>query len=266
MYASFSFNAQRFVFTYFLLYWEAFVYTFTSEEYEALRKKRWYKVTNGAWNNSGINHPKNIGYLMHHIGTLRPKIYSEWEEYFYKEIASKEKLLCYADKFKSFVLKDEAICNSFDYLSLSAETYYNMVTCRLIYETWLGYFAEVATGKILTKRLKNFGYQIELRPLSPENDNKYAVDYLLYYSDKLICGVQVKSCNYHKSKQNIVKQTIIENENKNRLFTSIFRVPVHYVYYKRPDDQHVGYSLIDSDDSISAIIKRINGLARPLIG
>jgi hypothetical protein len=242
------------------------VYTFTPEEYESLREERWYRVTNGAWNNSGINHPDNIGYLMHHIGNLKPAIYTEWEDYFYGAIANKEKMLNFAYRFRRFVLRDTTISECFDYASLDIEVYYKMVACRLIYETWLGYFAEVTAGKLLIKHLKRLGYSARLESLKPEDDNKYAVDYLLYYADELICGVQVKSCNYHKSKQDIVSRTIVQNTKKNELFTSVFKVPVHYVYYRRSRKQHTNYTLVDSDNAINAIVRQIDAANHSLMG
>ena len=240
------------------------MHTYSIKEYESLRNKYWYRLTNGAWNASGINHPQNIGYLMFHIGNLRPNSYEVWEEYFYNKIAGKGKLLEYAKKFKTFVLRDKCITDRFDYASLDLETYYNMVTCRLVYETWLGYFAEVAAGKLLSSCLTEKGYNIKLKPLKPEDDNKYAVDYKLYYADKLICGVQVKSCNYHKSNQDIVKKTISSNEKKNQLFTSLYHVPVHYIYYKCLNYYKHKYKLVDSDASVDAIIQQLKVLSGSL--
>lgn len=209
------------------------MYNFTREEFEELRKKHLYRITNGAWNKSGINHPDNIGYLINHIGNLQPESYEEWKGYFYKNIANQNKLLEYAKRFRDFIYEDSFVMSQYNYHYLHIKVFYEMVACRLIYETWLGYSAEVETGKILDCKLKECGFPVKMDKLSPKEDNKYAVDFLLYYKDRLICGVQVKSENYLKSKQKIVQDTIETNKKKNKIFSEVYGVPVQYAYYRR---------------------------------
>ena len=217
------------------------MYSFTAEEFEQLRIKKLYKKTNQAWNDSGINHPKNVGYLMNHIGNLRPQNYEEWEEYFYTNILSKNALLQSAKKFRKFVLKDLGDYPDFDYSKLSDKCYYKMVVCRLIYETWIGYFAEEETKKLLVLELFKDNFEIGVKQLSPEDDNKYAVDFLIYYNGVLICGMQVKSVNYEKSETPILLKTKETNHKKNQMFSKEFGVPVQYVYYERksPDEYEI---------------------------
>ena len=203
-----------------------------------IRSKFWYRATNGAWNRSGVNHPKNIGYLMEHIGRLKPDVYKDWERYFFNNIADPDKLLELTYTFRTFVLEDKEIGERFDYTKLDIGAYYQMTACRLIYETWLGYLAERETGKIVVRLLDESGCPVVAEGLSPENDNKYAVDFLLYHGGKLVCGLQVKSENYLKSKQGIVSQTIDHNHQKNERFTSVYGVPVKYAFYRRVGEQH----------------------------
>ena len=83
------------------------------------------------------------------------------------------------------------------------------------------------------KRLETDGYKVMSTPMSPEDDNKYAVDFLIYQNGQLICGVQIKSENYHKSHLGIVHSTIKTNERKNEKFVRDYGVPVFYAFYKR---------------------------------
>lgn len=226
---------------------------FTTEEFDALKEKYLYRITNRAWNESGVNHPDNVGYLMSHIGELCPKTYEEWEDYFYKNIADHDKLVEYAERFRDFIFADAFIMKKYNYHHLHFDVFYKMVVCRLIYETWQGYFAEVETGRILVQKLRENGYNVKTDKLSPKDDNKYAVDFLFYNKDRLICGVQVKSENYHKSNQQIVQDTIKMNLRKNEKFTEEYGVPVLYAFYKRINST----TCILADDAIVEDIERL---------
>ena len=221
------------------------MYSFTNEEMDELRKKRLYRITNDAWNRSSVNHPDNVGYLIGHISDLQPKTYEEWEKYFYKNIANENKLIEYAERFRDFVFADSDIMKVYNYHHLHFAVFYKMVVCRLIYETWLGYSAEVEIGEVVAGRLRAAGHSVRMEKLSPKDDNKYAVDFLLFINNRLLCGVQVKSENYIKSNKLIVQNTIKMNKKKNKKFEEDFGVPVKYAFYKR-----VGFSecvLVNND-------------------
>lgn len=229
------------------------MYKFTTEEFDTLRKEYFYRITNRAWNESGVNHPDNVGYLMSHIGDLHPRTYEEWEEYFYKNIADHNKLMEYTERFRDFVFADTFIMKKYNYHHLHFDVFYKMVVCRLIYETWQGYFAEVETGRILVKKLKDDGFQVKVDKLSPKDDNKYAVDFFLYSEEQLICGIQVKSENYHKSNQQIVQDTIKMNSKKNERFSEEYGVPVLYAFYKRINST----TCVLADDDVVEDVERL---------
>ena len=220
-------------------------YNFTEEEFEKLKEKRWYKITNGAWNDSVINNPNKIGYVIDHISKCKPENYKEWERYFFEKVASKKKIREFAAIFKDAILSKEDLTKAFTFYKMEEKTACEMVECRLIYETWLGYIAEKETCKCLIDSLKKDKYEITVKPLSPYEDNKYAVDFFVYCEEGLVCGIQIKPSTYYKSNQSVVKKTIEDNKNKNKGFVEKYKAPVEYVYYERPSMNE--YYLIDND-------------------
>ena len=116
---------------------------------------------------------------------------------------------------------------------MDISTYCEMVECRLIYETWLGYFAEKETCRLLITALKSDGYIAVAQHLPPKDDSQYAIDFLLYNGPFLRCGIQVKSEYYSKSIQPIVQTTIEINKKKNEKFIELTGIPIRYIYYRR---------------------------------
>lgn len=205
----------------------------TTECYEKIRKLKKYRATNGAWNHSKINHPSNIGYLMDGIKKCAPSRYEDWERYFYENFASKEQMKTYAQKFRSYVLKDKELTAGFDYEGESPEFFLQAVECRLIYETWLGYRAEKFVLALLHKKIKSVYSDAQLEDPSAIDDNKYAVDSIVRINGRRICGIQVKSMNYLLGNFDMLTQTKIENNQKNKSFTLRYNIPVIYAYYHR---------------------------------
>lgn len=195
-------------------------------DFDYMRKQKWYNDTNASWNKSGVNHPDNIGYLCAAVQELEPPNYEEWKKYFKKNIADDKKIFELAMTFKEQVLKD--FSGSGFYTYMLDDLYIQMTECRLIYETWLGYHAEVFTINEVLKQLPGYSY----RHLSPKEDNMFAVDYVLQKDDVDICGIQVKSVKYRDSKRDILTQTKEMNKKKNMKFTKKYQLPVFYVYYK----------------------------------
>ena len=211
------------------------MYTFTTDEFEELKTLRWYKDTNGAWNESGINNPLNIGYAIEYIAECKPEKYEEWESYFYEKMANKEKILEFSKIFKETILKDKALMYRFDYASLEEKEFCKMVECRLIYETWLGYFAEKESCRLLLELLAKDGYKATVKHMTPQEDNKYAVDFLLCDGETPVCGLQIKPDTYRKSTLYAVQEAIKMNNKKNTMFIEKYRIPVEYVYYKKTE-------------------------------
>lgn len=195
-------------------------------KYEKLRKDRDFKKTNMLWNYSHINHPKRIGYLIDYISKANPQTYKEWETYFHQNIADKDKIQQLAVEFQDFVLKNNSTPI---YANKPFSFFVNSVECRLIYETWLGYIAEATAMKEIKKMFPN----VDVKKTSKENDNKYAVDYILAYQNTDICGIQLKSIYYKTNNSPILMQTKAMNLKKNKKFTEEYNIPVITCFYER---------------------------------
>ena len=195
-------------------------------KYESLRQNPDFKQTNASWNKSKINHPKNVGYLMDTIYSISPKNYTEWESYFLSNIYSRDKIKETALKFKDFILQESKLER---YKYFSDEFFIDCIECRLIYETWLGYAAELA----VINQLKDLNPGINFTHMLCEDDFKYAVDCMLHKDGKLKCGIQIKSEYYMINNSPILKSTKYTNKQKNKEFEEEYKVPVITCYYKR---------------------------------
>lgn len=217
--------------------------------FDYMRKQKWYGDTNASWNKSGVNHPDNIGYLCAAIQELEPESYEDWENHFKTNIANDKKIRELAMTFKHQVLQD--FCNSSIYTDMQDEIYIQMTECRLIYETWLGYHAEMFTITELLNQLPGYA----CKHLSPKDDNKYAVDYILQKDGINICGIQVKSTNYRDSNRNILRRTKAVNKKKNSKFMEKYNIPVYYIYYKRT---HSGIAAdqLSLDEVVVTVMKK----------
>lgn len=201
---------------------------YSEKEYEILRQSKLFRDSNKGWNQSGVNHPKNIGYLMPKISELRPKAYEEWETYFLKHIADESKIKEYTKEFSKQLDRQ-----------YEREDLFMYVCCRLIYETFLGYVAECKASKKFLHMVRRAGFDIKQYGVSGESDNRYAIDRVVYFNGKLRFAIQIKSTRYMRSSRDILKKTKASNHKKNKKFSEEKGVPVLYVVYDREKDYQI---------------------------
>lgn len=222
-------------------------------DFEKLKKEKSFKRTNYAWNCTGINSVSNIGSLMGMIQRLKPQSYEEWEKWFKENVADNSVIHHYAMIFKSEVVSLFYGDARDEYKEMPVEKYIQMVECRLIYETWLGYMAEAFVKSFVADKLnENSPNAWDILPMSPEDDNRYSVDGIVTRCGVKICGIQIKPTRYKDADTPNLLRVKKQNLRKNKVFEEKYQIPVLYVYYRRDNGGQI--DVVD-DGTIEAIRK-----------
>ena len=101
---------------------------------------------------------------------------------------------------------------------------------RVVCETWNGIiFRENNTKENLEKYFKTQGFPIILIDTTGYFDASYGVDFEVYYSGMLICGIQIKPLSYLNNKDYLDDSKNI-NKNKNNKYLKEFNRNVYYIY------------------------------------
>jgi len=215
-----------------------------------------FSSTNSAWNDLMLNDPWSVGYVSTLIELHPWKNKEEWENFYFQSGEERNKLLTNNKELLndySLPLKDKnKICNldwslknlntqygrTVDDLKQKAQTLYNAtkdnghnltiedcyecVRFRVICETWNGI---ILRENNTIEKLKSIFPKHIFKKTSGEIDHTYAVDYEVYLSDKLICGLQIKPKSYLWSTP-YIRKARSANKLKNNAYTRQKGVPV----------------------------------------
>ena len=224
-------------------------------------KEEKFKSTNLLWNTLRLNAPWKIGYISSIIKQRKFKDKEEWKDYYFatgekrlNEISklptSSQKSLNsdYPSKDKTIAkynynygrtkneilhigdLLYEAVLKEGNKYELTRRDCRYIAYYRIICETWNGV---IATEQKVHNEIINYfnkrECEIRLIDTSGDFDNKYAVDFEMYYQGKIICGLQVKPDTYKGNKDYLEKIRAI-NELKFKNYKKIFNRDVFYIY------------------------------------
>lgn len=174
-----------------------------------------FRATNNIWNQLGLNAPQNIGMVSDLITQKLFNNKEEWEEYYYEHGRSKEYLTQVGQNLYNAIKST---------LNISLEECIECVRFRVICETWNGIILrEVNTIEQLKLIYDN---KFIFKKTIGNFDMEYAVDYEMFYKDKLICGIQIKPTSYEISDAEYIRRAKRCNEEKNLRYTDKFNVPV----------------------------------------
>ena len=136
------------------------------------------------------------------------------EEYYYTHGRSKEYLVQVGKKLYDAVKKT---------LNITVEECIECVRFRVICETWNG----IILREINTIKMLNLIYDNKfLFKKTNEFDMEYAVDYEIYYNNKLLCGIQIKPPSYETSNAEYILRAKKCNKEKNTKYKEKFGVEV----------------------------------------
>lgn len=237
------------------------------EEFVNTIDKLKFSSTNSLWNELMLNDPWSVGYVATLIELKQFNTKEEWENFYYesgKERNGKIEALSPADqeitndytqprKGRNHIFNISWTLKNINYqLGRTKEqlnvkgrelfdrmqflnqdiTYEECCECiryRVICETWNGVVCrEHSTVENLKMQFPNAVFI----KVPGEIDYKYAVDYEVFYNDKLICAIQIKPLSYFKGNAQYLFHARNANQRKNLEYTSEKQVPVFNVSSK----------------------------------
>jgi hypothetical protein len=215
--------------------------------------------SNEIWNLLALNSPWSVGLTSHLIRQSSFNSYADWSCFYENSGQNRLKLIstlsesvryalqfCSADhamillgnlnKYQSLayyygrteaelIHKGQILRDAFyvhEGKGMDLNTAISLVRYRVLGETWNGiYLREANTIKYIKEQ---YPY-VQIRPVDAVSDYQFAVDYMIEYQDKLICGLQIKPLSYSSTKSYVLKAKKA-NEVKNMKFTALKGVPV----------------------------------------
>jgi len=180
--------------------------------------KEW--ILNSAMNRFQFNFKRNVGAVSAAIRKCSPKNMKEWEDYYYKNVRSKE----YIEELgkKLYVKITEVIQAEIEDITEEdcVQYMYHMVIDR----TYDGYTTEIST---IYKQLENI-LQIKISPAPDEWDRLYNVDFYIKIKDKYL-GLQIKPISGVSHISQIYKEQGIQ-KHTHKKFTENYSGKVFYIY------------------------------------
>ena len=219
-----------------------------------------FRATNADWNNLYLNDPWSVGYVSTLIETQNFATKEAWEQFYYESGALRNQHISKRSEGDKQILNDFALKYAnpnkindlswdikninfqygrteiqlaekgkalFDYvcsknINISLEECTECVRFRTICETWNGI---IIREKNTVETLKLKFPQLQFEKTVGEFDHKFAVDYELKLSERLICGIQIKPKSYLGNALYLMKAQQA-NKYKNAQYLQSFGKPV----------------------------------------
>jgi hypothetical protein len=219
-----------------------------------------FRATNAHWNNLLLNDPWSVGYVSTLIEMQNFSSKEAWEQFYYDSGALRNEQISKCSEWDKQLLNDSGLKYTnpnkiyglswdlknlnfqygrtevqmaekgkilFDFVSsqninISLEECVESVRFRTICETWNGIILrEKNTIEVLKKQFPKLTFE----KTSGEFDHKFAVDYELKLSEKLVCGIQIKPKSYLGNAP-YLKKAQQANKYKNAEYIKSFGKPV----------------------------------------
>ena len=178
--------------------------------------KEW--ILNSVMNRFQLNFKRNVGPTSESIRKCAPKSVEEWEEYYFKNVKSKEHITELGKKL--YVKITEVVQAELDDIKEQdcIEYMINLVISR----TFDGYMTEIET--IYGQLEKILGVKIE--PAPDEWDRLFNVDFFIKVNNKYI-GLQIKPASYPYIPEMINERK--HQEDTHKKFTAKYGGKVFYI-------------------------------------
>lgn len=228
--------------------------------------KKKFRATNSAWNELTLNSPWSVGYVSSLIESESFKSKEDWEAFYYRSGEERNAFLAEeSEPIRNFInfhilkkTKPENIKKTppkyknlnfnfgrtkaqlaekgailFEKMQengskISLEECIEAVRFRVICETWNGIM--IREKNTIQKLESNFR-DLVFEKTTGEFDHRYAVDYQVFKSEKLLCGIQIKPKSY-TFKTSYIQKAKAANRRKNELYSLEFKAPVFDVISK----------------------------------
>ena len=191
--------------------------------------KEW--ILNQANMRWGLTKKNKVGPVSELIRKCSPKSLKEWEEYYYKNVYSKEHL---EELGRRLYVKITEVCQK-EIEDITEKDCINFITNLVVQRTYDGYQSEIQT--IYGQLEQALGVKIE--PASDEWDRKYNVDFFIKINDKYI-GLQIKPAGYAYITQ-IINELKFQEETHKK-FTKKYGGKVFYVISVKEGKKKIIYN------------------------
>lgn len=183
--------------------------------------KEW--ILNSVMNRFQLNYKRNVGPTSESIRNCAPKTVDEWQEYYFKNVRSKEHL---EDLGKKLYIKITEVIQS-EILEITEQDCIAYIIQLVINRTYDGYVTEIQTiyGQLQTI----LGLKIQAAP--DDWDRLFNVDFFIKINDKYI-GLQIKPVNSGIQIPQIYKEYGIQAESHKK-FTKKYGGKVFYLFSEK---------------------------------
>ncbi|MGC9336878.1 MAG: MjaI family restriction endonuclease [Candidatus Cloacimonadia bacterium] len=178
--------------------------------------KEW--ILNQANMRWGLTKKNKVGPVSELIRKCSPKSLKDWEEYYYKNVYSKQHL---EELGRRLYIKITEVCQA-EIESITEEACIDFIINLVIGRTYDGYQSEIRT--IYGQLQEALGVKVE--PAPDEWDRGYNVDFFIKVNERYI-GLQIKPAGYAYITQ-IINELKFQ-KNTHEKFTAKYRGKVFYV-------------------------------------
>lgn len=207
--------------------------------------KEW--ILNSASMRWHLTRPKNVGTTSYEIRCCSPKSLRDWEEYYYKNVSTKQHL---EELGRKLYVKITEVCRA-EIDDITEEDCINFIIDVVINRTYDGYQSEIQT---IYGQLQNvLGVKVE--PAPDEWDRGYNVDFFIRVNDKYI-GIQIKPAGYAYITQ-IINELEFQKKTHEK-FTVKYGGKVFYIISVKDGKKKI----IHNPEVIEEIRKEIESLSK----
>ena len=206
--------------------------------------KEW--ILNNAMNRFQLNFKRNVGPTSESIRQCAPKTLNEWQNYYFKNVRSKEHIEVLGKKL--YIKITEVISSEVE--DVTEQDCINYMLQLVIDRTYDGYMTEIKTvyGQ-LQKELT-----VKIEPAPDEWDRLFNVDFFIEIQNKYI-GIQIKPVNQGIQLSQIFKEKNLQARS-HAAFTKKYGGKVFYVFSSKVGERKE----IRNNEVISEIRQEIERL------
>ncbi len=179
--------------------------------------KEW--ILNSATNRFQLNFKRNVGPVSEEIRKCAPKTIKEWQDYYFKNVRSKEHLINLGKKL--YIKITEVLASEID--QITEEDCINYIFDLVINRTFDGYMTE---RKTIYEQLQDI-LEVKIEPAPDTWDRLFNVDFFIKINGKYI-GLQIKPAGRVSHIPQIFKERQLQ-EATHKEFTDRYGGKVFYV-------------------------------------
>ena len=206
--------------------------------------KEW--ILNSATNRFQLNFKRNVGATSEAIRKCAPKSLQEWQDYYFKNIRSKDHIVELGKKL--YIKISEVLVAEID--EITEEDCVNYIKELVINRTYDGYIREIKT---IYEQLQDI-LEVKIEPAPDEWDRLFNVDFYIKINNKYI-GLQIKPISQVSSIPEIYKERGIQYKSHVEV-TEKYGGKVVYLFSCKQGDKKI-IANVEVIDEIKTEIKNL---------